>query len=527
MRRWPVVYAAIGTILVTFAFVLHLRSELVWDDVYLVAQSPHVRDPHGLAALLTQDLWGAATGGATQLYHPIPMATVWLQARLSTEPAFYRAFNVVVHVGCAALWLVWTTRRLQWPGALAAIISVVFLVHPSVTEVVMWITGRHDSLATLAVLGALLLWPDDGTVRMGRMVGASLLALAAFFCKEPYVVAPVILALCHLHGERAAGRGLMTRATAALALPFAAVGTGFAVRAWLHIASSSDQLHASPGTHLRSYATLLAHYAAQVATFGNGLTTESWVPLSGATSAGVLGGAGVLFGFLAWRGRRGSTIASTALLGCAWFAVALAPHIVSLPTIGMFGNRYAYFPLLGFCMALGAGVQAIAATVDEKAPRLRSPLLGAAGVLILLMALQTTAEAAHWQDEITLFGADVDAAPEDAHSLYHLATAVGHRSGCGAAIPLYQRAVASDPGYQRAWHNLAGCLVDERRWPDAVVAGQRALQLAPDGPRDEFNLGIALVGADRQAEGLRHLVRANQLDPSYAPARDALAHAPK
>jgi tetratricopeptide (TPR) repeat protein len=525
--RWPLAYAAVGTALVAFAFVLHLRSELVWDDVHLVAQSPLIHDPHGLIPLITHDLWGAATGGATQLYHPVPMATVWLQARVSTDPAFYRSFNVLAHVSCAALFLVWTTRRVGGSGLLAALVSIVFLVHPSVTEVVEWITGRHDSLATLAVLGALLLWPHDGSVRLGRMAVASLLVLVAFFCKEPYVVAPVILALCQVHREWSAGRKLLTRASAALALPFGAVAIGFAVRAALHIPSSSDQLHASVGAHLRSYATILAHYAAQLGTFANGRTTESWAPLSDAACAAVLAACIAVVVLLVWAARRGSTNAATALLGCAWFAVALLPHVVSLPAIGMFGNRYAYFPLLGFCLVLGSAIRSIAVVVEARVPRLRVPLLGAAGALVLLMTLQTAVEVSHWRDETTLFGADVEAAPDDPRSLYHLATAVGQRSGCGAAIPLYEHAVASDPGYQRAWHNLAGCLIDERRWPDAVLAGQRALDLGPDGARDEFNLGIALLGAGRQQEGLRHLERANQLDPSYAPAREALAHAPR
>jgi protein O-mannosyl-transferase len=525
--RWPLAYAAVGTALVAFAFVLHLHSELVWDDVDLVARSPRIHDPHGLIPLITQDLWGAATGSATQLYHPVPMATVWLQARVSTDPAFYRSFNVLAHVACAGLFLVWATRRIGWPGALGALVSLVFLVHPSVTEVVEWITGRHDSLATLAVLGALLLWPGDGTVRMGRMAAASLLVLGAFFCKEPYLVAPVILALCHVHGQWSAGRRVVTRASAALVMPFGALAVGFAVRAALHIPSSSDQVHASVGAHLRSYATILAHYAVQLGTFANGRTTESWAPLSDLACAAILAACGAVVVLLSWAARRGNRNAATALLGCAWFAVALLPHVVSLPTIGMFGNRYAYFPLVGFCLVLGAGLRSLAIVVDARLPRLRGPLLGAAGVLVVLMTLQTAVEASHWRDEITLFGADVDAAPDDPRSLYHLATAVGHRSGCGAAVPLYEHAVATDPGYQRAWHNLAGCLIDERRWPDAVLAGQRALDLGPDGARDEFNLGIALMGAGRQEDGVRHLERANRLDPSYAPAREALAHAPR
>jgi len=514
---------------VAFAFVLRLRSELVWDDVYLVAQNPLVHDPHGLLPLMTRDLWGAATGNATQLYHPIPMATVWLQARLSTEPAFYRAFNVLVHVACGGVFLIWSTRRLGWPGWLGALVSIVFLVHPSVTEVVEWITGRHDSLAVLAVLGALLVWPGEGTTgarQLGRAVGASLLLLAAFLCKEPYVVGPALLVLVHAHRKAVAGRTLLTRSSTLLALPFAAVAAGFALRAALHIPSSSDQLHASLGTHLRSYATIVAHYGVQIGTFGNGRSTESWAPLSTGASLGVLGGCATIVALLAWAFRRGSADAAGALLGFGWFAVALLPHVVSLPIIGMFGNRYAYLPLLGFCVALGSGIRWAAGLLATRLPRLRIPALAAAGVVLALLALQTAAEASLWHDAVTLFGADVAAAPDDPRSLYHLAHAVGRQSGCGDAIPLYQHAVAVDPTYQKAWHNLTGCLVDEHRWPEAVQAGQRALALAPNDARDEYNLGVAMLGAGR-AEGLPHLVRANQLDPTYLPAREALTHAPR
>ena len=537
MKReaWPVVYAAAATLLVAFAFVAHDRADLVWDDVPLVAHSAPVHDAHGLGVLLTHDLWGAATGTATQLYHPVPMATIWLQARLSTDPAFYRAFNVIAHVGVVALFLLWTVRRVGWSPRLAGLVSLVALVHPSVTEVVMWITGRHDSLAALAVLGALLCWPDGGAARVARAAGSSLLVLAAFFSKEPYVIAPVILALADVHRRATIGRRPWDRDSMLLALPAAAVAAGFGLRAALGIPSSSDVVQAPLGAHLRAYATIVAHYAAQIATFSNGRTTERWAPLSPGVAAVVLGLLVVVLALLAWAAWRSRPTAgapvdrdvATALLGCAWMAVALAPHVVSLPAIGMFGNRYAYFPLLGFCLVLGSALRRLAARVASRAPALRVPLVAAAGVLVLLMTLQTAAEAALWRDAVTLFGADVAASPDDPRSLYHLATAVDHGLGCAAALPLYERAVAADATYQRAWHNLAGCSINARRWPEAVAAGRRALALAPDSPRDEYNLGLALVASGATAEGVEHLERARSLDPTYAPAREALAHVPR
>src|SRR5438876_4946187 len=70
-------------ILLGMAFGPHLRGDWVWDDVYLVEQNPSLHDPHGLRVLLTHDLWGGAGHRATDLYHPVPMAWLWLVSRIA------------------------------------------------------------------------------------------------------------------------------------------------------------------------------------------------------------------------------------------------------------------------------------------------------------------------------------------------------------------------------------------------------------------------------------------------------------
>jgi Flp pilus assembly protein TadD len=50
-------------------------------------------------------------------------------------------------------------------------------------------------------------------------------------------------------------------------------------------------------------------------------------------------------------------------------------------------------------------------------------------------------------------------------------------------------------------------LINERRFEEAIPAAERALELAPNEPRAEYNLGTALVNAGRIAEGRAHLAR--------------------
>jgi hypothetical protein len=81
--------------------------------------------------------------------------SLWLQG-MTTGLAieWLRAFNVLLHLLCVLLWGLWLRRQGVGGAILAGAVTVV-LLHPSVTEPVMWITGRHDTLGVLLVLAAL------------------------------------------------------------------------------------------------------------------------------------------------------------------------------------------------------------------------------------------------------------------------------------------------------------------------------------------------------------------------------------
>ncbi|HEX2163929.1 MAG TPA: tetratricopeptide repeat protein, partial [Thermoanaerobaculia bacterium] len=102
-----------------------------------------------------------------------------------------------------------------------------------------------------------------------------------------------------------------------------------------------------------------------------------------------------------------------------------------------------------------------------------------------------------------------------------------HR-GLGRAIGYFERAIAEDPGYGRAWSGLADAhawrtVYDPAADPDALAkaraAAGRALELAPGSAESHATLGLlALIGGEH-AEAEAGLLRAIELDPRYAPAR--------
>lgn len=501
--------------LLALTFGGRLNGQFVWDDVPLVAKNRSLSDPGGWWLQLTGDLWGTAGQPSTQLYHPLPMLTLWLQVQLhGLQMVWLRAGNVALHGGCALLFLL-LLRRCRVPERSALLACALFMVHPLVTEPVMWLTGRHDTLAVLFALLAMLAFPRRDEPRVGLWLGLSgVCSAAAFASKEPYVIVPVLVAFWSLLEEPLPPlRRLAPRWLA----PLAGVLAVLTLRSALHIPTTSAQLGASPLVHLQNYAGILRHYGVLALTLGQGPTIATFHAPSPLAAAGVL-----LLGALAVGGLvalRASAQGRLALFGCAWFLLALLPHVVSLPLLGVWGNRYGYFPLLGLCVVLASALW----LAEKASPLLRRCAAGALGVCVLLGLAQTRLAAANFHDDLTLYEASVLAAPDDGRALYHYAHAVRERSGCAGALGLLLRATQLDPSYARAQRNLAGCLLDLGEAARAVEPAERAVALEPEVASHRYNLGAALIGAGQRARGVAQLKRALALDPSHASAQRLLA----
>jgi tetratricopeptide (TPR) repeat protein len=504
-------------LLLALTFGGRLGGEFVWDDVALVQHNRALVEPGGLRLLLTRDLWGSAGQARTQLYHPLPMLTFWLQAQLhGLSLPWLRLVNVLLHAACT-LSLLAVMRRCQLPRPSTWLACLIFLLHPLVTEPVMWLTGRHDTLAALLTLLALLAFPEPLAPRRGlRLLGCSLCCAGAFASKEPYVVAPVLVAAFSLleRGPDESWRRLL----ASWLGPFAGVLAVLLLRRALGIPSGSDQLGASLAAHLLSYAGIVQHYALLALSLDQAATIASVRPISSLTAALWLCGPAVAL-LLLWRVRPARE-ARVALLGLVWFLLALAPHVVSLPILGIWGNRYGYFPLMGLTLVLAAGLS-LNESVRSGLVRGGVRIVVAASALMAL--LLTRQAAANFRDDLALYAASAEASPDDGRALYHLAHAVRKRRGCAGATALLARAVELEPGYARAQRNLAGCLLELGQPRRALAPARRAVELEPRVASHHYNLGAALLGSGQRGPALRELERALELEPGHALARRLVA----
>jgi tetratricopeptide (TPR) repeat protein len=508
-------WIAFAVMLATLAFLPRAAGEFAWDDVYLVQNNPWLYRWAGLRTVFTMDLWGQATGRSSQLFHPIPVVSLWLQGCLHGANIIgFRIGNFLLHL-LAIFLLHRLLRRLRFSQATAFLAAAVALLHPSVTEPVMWITGRHDTVGAVFLLLALLAWPRwNGPFPRAILAGAC--AGLAFLSKEQFIVAPFVLVAFACIEARVDGAGVPWRR---LPLAFAGLPLALLWRGQLGIALGSEQLSHGTLDLLRNYTAIVQHYAGQILGMQNGATFAPFLP-SGPLATGVtLVIVAALLAIAAVAFWRQPARFAAPLLGLSWFVLSLLPYLAAVPAIGFFGNRYAYVPLLGLTVA-GAG---LSATVLGKLPPPKRIIRLLAWVALpFALAASTSMSAATWASDRTLYKADVDRQPTNGFAQYHLGYAIMRREGCAAALSYFQAATYYAPTYERGWHNLAGCMVNLGRADQAMVPARRALALDGGNASNHYNLAAALWNTGHHDEAKAELEAALRLDPNHAPSRKLL-----
>lgn len=490
--------------LVLGVFAPHLGGDFVWDDLAYVFNDPRMSRDDRLWDLLRQPL---TLGGS--VYRPVSTFTIWLEIRafgMSLAPL--RALNLLLHLGVVQL-VYGALTRAALPAWTAAFGAALFAVHPGVTETVMFIVARHDAMGALLALGALFAWTSSRPLTQRALVGATLYALA-LGCKESLVVLPPLVAVTQAYAEQGPRRARVRAAALQLALSAAVTAAFFAWRAHLHILSGSSVLSGGPRGFALALTSVVAHYAGLALRLQQAATALSWKPLGGLAALGVVVALAVL-ALALWRwSRKDPTHAARVAFGASWFLAFALPNALVIPVTGQFANRYLYIPLVGFVFAAASVAHAVLQNRPQAVQR--ACALGGA-LLVLVGALVSAAQASRWRTGLALFGADLVDHPDDARVVYHYAVSVVRTRGCPVALPLFVRAAELDPGYARAWHNVAGCLLNLGRYGDAVRPAERAWRLEPDDPSKLLNLGVALVAAGDHARGRHLLARACQALP--------------
>jgi Flp pilus assembly protein TadD len=416
----------------------------------------------------------------------------WLAAG-GFKPDGFRAVNIFLHLGCAAMLQLFLfrlsrmlgkpidfARRVGWAAAL------LFAVHPLATETAAYIAQRFTSLSTFFYL--LCLWCHLGYLRSTsgawRLAAVASLLLG-MLSKECPFTAPVMAVLMHslLFGvpiKRAivaawplVGCMVIVPAEVLFMAWYQSHGE-WSLAAILNVDGYKDTQTPSwqyAISQPQVWWSYLAKLAAPV-----GLCAEPAVPVRDSPLAWQfllsLGAMLTVFVLLIrWHVRqRGG--ASLAFFGAVWFLFTLLPSssIFVLPDLA--AEHRSYLPSVGIFTALAWAW----ATLAPRKPQLSKALLG---VVLILSSVITWQRLTVWSDPI-LFWTDVTAKNPGSHRAWsNLGTYYAMSGDIDTGIKHLRTALEVEPRHGNSATNLAKLLLDKNLPREALEVCAKHIKAHP------------------------------------------------
>jgi len=316
-------------------------------------------------------------------YRPVQNLSIALDYSLwGLDPFGYQLTSMLWFIACIVL-LHLTTRRLlggAWLGPTAA--TLLFVLHPTLLNVLPTPCRRAELLATVFLLATLLVLPVVGSRwRWRRLTLAGVFVLLAAGAKETGTLGLALVFLHQFMYADASGFGRRVRIAILASLPAAAAVT-------LYLICRTLVLGAVGGYDVEladSYGVMLGRAAAQLCvdvccpwSFVSGLT-----PMQMALVPLVIGG-GLAAAFLAVGLRRRDDVARNAgrmvVLGAAW----IVPLVLVLGVNPRYGPWYALMPLVGALLIVAAVAQGVGRLLRQRGGGRLLGIVAAVGVVAML-----------------------------------------------------------------------------------------------------------------------------------------------
>jgi Flp pilus assembly protein TadD len=458
------------------------------------------------------------------------------------------AVNVALHAGAAVVLFLFLCEA-TGVVAPAALVAILFALHPLHVESVAWISERKDVLAALfwfLALRAYMRYAKD--LSLCRYLAVTTWFILGLLSKPMIVTLPFVFLLLDFWPLRRPLNGRLVREKFAF----------FALSAVASVATFFVQRQSGAVASFGAV-SLALRLENPLVTYWMYLTKTLWpsglavfypyppaIPLWLAILAAV--GLAAITAAALWARRRAPYLA----VGWFWYLVTLLP-VIGIIQVGSQAraDRYMYVPMTGAAIALAWG----AADLLRRRPWMPAAL---AAALALACIPMTAAQVAYWHNSETLFrralevtrGNDVAEHnlgnylmgvpgrvpeaiehlqaslrinPSSAKTHADLGTALLRvPGGLPQAIDQFQAAVRLAPDSPISHNSLADALATLGRLPEAESEYRTAIRLAPDSAIPHNNLGNTLAKMGRMPAASTEYEAALRLDPDYAEAHNNL-----
>ncbi len=533
------VIAVAAVVLVTHWPALSAQA-LSFDDNQYLTENPLVQRPSWPAAgrFLTEVLEPSTVRG---YYQPLTMISLMIDHALGGRPdelAPFHRTSLALHVLNTALVIVLLYLLFGQPWV-AAMVGLLYGVHPLTVEPIPWVGERKTLLTTFFALWCLVLYVRYTRRNGWRPYAGSMIAyVLALMSKPTSTPLPVLLLLLdYWPGRRLGRRAILEKIPFFVIAGISAIVTYVSQARTAAVATPSEY---SPTVVPLTLCHNVVFYLYKIVWPVN-LSPHYPYPspfdlTQPMVVAGVIGTCLLIpVLLLSWRWTR------ALLVGWLFFFVAL------FPTSGVIGfthsiasDKYAYLPSIGLLLPL-AWLVGWAWEVPARGGSARPRRLGMVAIVLMLAGVAVVAsrrQLAHWQGTEAHFRYMLTLAPDArvlhsglADALRSKALALMQASGgptqrseavITEAIQHYRQALRTgrDSPFGRndlltcsARNNLGNLLAQRGQLDEAIAHWQDVLRMNPKQYNALNNLGIGLARKGKVDEAIRCYTAALRIRP--------------
>jgi tetratricopeptide (TPR) repeat protein len=214
-----------------------------------------------------------------------------------------------------------------------------------------------------------------------------------------------------------------------------------------------------------------------------------------------------------------------AALGLAWFGLVFLPSalLVVMDRGEPMAEHRVYLASAGLFVSVGVVAAAFGARIGRMGPRAVRVCQAVSVLVVLSLAMRTVARNVTWSRPVGLWLEAAEAARD--HWLPRLALGeVLHEQGRHEeALGAFRAAVALRPEETQAYAKLGLCLLETGRLDEATRTFQRYLKLDARSPIGYGGLGMVAMRSRDSSLARRYFLEALVMDPRSVPARQVLA----
>lgn len=488
-----------------------LENGFVYDDSFTIVENHFIKDLENIPDLFNSNYfkWSAELS-----YRPLVTFSYFIDYSIwRLNPLGYHLSNIFIHIiNCLLIYLF--IQIVSRNRIVSFLTSIIFAVHPVLTETVNGISYREDLIASMFFLASFILYFKSNQFERlkpikrfenKRNINQLLIYLSSLLCyflglmsKEIAITLPILIIiadiLSRLDGlSRLNSLSRIVNKILRNYLGFILIGGGYIFLRFVifkNVNENLDSAQNSMTANLLIMPSVIASYIKLLITpvflsadhYVFGSSSVHIIPLVLSIVLLIL-----IILFLV----KIQKYSRLMLFSVIWFFVSLLPVCNFIPIVNVMAERYLYIPAIGFCLTLALILNGVITIQSNyfKPDFLRMSAAICIIIIISIYSLLTISRNMDWKDNYTLWSSALIHSSDSPRVRNMLGNVYKEKGLILKAEQEFNKAVKLNPYFSPPYVNLSSLYKGAGNFKEAYRIINLAIEINPNSGEAYANLG--------------------------------------